>query len=121
MNALPADADADVFGEPGEVVAVALRRWLDAPELPAGRVVSELRKAHLLAEVEPVMVARVFNPLNEEPAEVIAQALTEVLDRLGYVAGCSVTPSLFGGYAVKAAARRKYPSELSDPADTVKE
>ena len=119
MNALP--ADADVFGEPGEVVAAALRRWLDDPELPAGRVVSELRKAHLLAEVEPVMVARVFNPLNEEPAEVIAQALTEVLDRLGYVAGCSVTPSLFGEYRVKAAARRKYPSELSDPADTVKE
>lgn len=118
MNALP--TDADVFGEPGEVVAVALRRWLDAPEIPAGRVVSELRKAHLLAEVEPVLVARVFNPLNEEPAEVIAQALTEVLDQLGYVARCSVTPSLFGGYTVKAAARRKYPSELSDPAGTVK-
>lgn len=119
MNALP--ADADVFGEPGEVVAAALRRWLDAPEIPAGRAVSELRKAHLLAEVEPVTVARVFNPLNEEPAEVVAQALTEVLRQLGYAAGCSVTPSLFGGYTVKAAARRLHPGELSDPDGTVKE
>lgn len=102
---------------------VAQFRWgsLAEPYIPAGRIVAELRKAHLLAETEPVGVTRVFNPLNEEPAEVIAQALTEVLDRLGYSAGCSVTPSLFGGYTVKAAARRKYPSELSDPPDTVKE
>jgi hypothetical protein len=94
---------------------VAQFRWgsLAEPYIPAGRIVAELRKAHLLAETEPVGVTRVFNPLNEEPAEVIAQALSEVLEQLGYVAGCSVTPSLFGAYTVKAVARRKYPQEVA--------
>ena len=102
---------------------VAQFRWGSLAEayIPAGRIVAALRNAHLLAEVEPVMVQRVFNPINEEHAEVVAQAFTELLTALGYVGGCSVTPSLFGGYTIRVGARRAYPSELSDPAGTVKE
>ena len=119
-NHEPVPVPALELPEPGAVAAEALRRWLDAPEVPAGRVVAALRSANLLAETDPVVVSRTFNPINEEPAEVIAQAMSELLKALGYEAGCAVIPSLFGGYTVRAGARRRHPSEVSDPDGTVK-
>lgn len=139
---------APEFAEPGELAAYVIDRWVRAAyaiatsdldevpaselvaqfrwgsladaHIPAGRIVAELRTANLLAETDPVVVTRTFNPINEEPAEVIAQAMSELLNQLGYEAGCAVIPSLFGGYTVRAGARRRHPSEVSDPDGTVK-
>ena len=69
----------------------------------------------------PVVYVATGNPQLEDPADTVARAFTEVLDRLGYTVEWAAWTTGFGHVRVQVAVGPKPdPAEVSDPDGTVR-